>query len=355
MTVQKMMDWNTGVIVSVRNPVDRLVSWFLYGRRHFCEIMGTKMKEHEFQRSKIYRCDTEFADLAEAIRIRSISKTTPTTTEEVEENLKNNNNDNMENDSGITSRNNSNASVAVPISGNSNNIIDPECQKAAYRCLVGARPCTSEHNRYNYKHYLQPLLQKIKKFQNMKELHKQRNGQSTEEKTVFDTSSNILKVYVVRNEYKWEDFYTINLMLGGTATSFHPSSFGGDQLPHIWNSAGQNKTIPDHTRPALCAILCDEIHEYVAILRRSINLHESQYQQSMDELYTSCGLPVDSNASAAGGAPTTTTTTSNEQQHGRGRGRGRLRRHLSSSSSSDSPTSRFDDPLTELCGTNPYL
>jgi hypothetical protein len=93
---------------------------------------------------------------------------------------------------------------------------------------------------------------------------------------------------VARNEYKWEDFYTINLLLGGTATSYHPLAI---QLPPSRQMQG-DRQIPNATRPSLCRILCDEIHVYEATLRQAVNLHDLQIQQSLQEVDDTCQAQV---------------------------------------------------------------
>jgi hypothetical protein len=169
--------------------------------------------------------------------------------------------------------------------------------------------CATHHNKQNYKYYLKPLLSKLQE-QDQRQYH----------------GANTTDIYVVRNENKWDDFHTINLMLGGTATSFYPSSSSpSSQLPHARENGGSsNRTIPTLARPSLCKVLCDEIHVYLAVLKRAINLHERQYMQSLKELYESCGL-----------------TSTDEGLNVRLRHRALL------------PSS--EDPLSDLCGTNPYV
>lgn len=142
-----------GAILSVRNPVDRLISWFYYEQKIW--VRDNKEKK---QGREIFGCYDSFPELAREVARQY-----------------NDDQDDYDDDEDKNFR------------------ITKNCRLLAARCITGEQGC-EQHNKANYEYYLRPSLPPD------------------------------FKLYVIRNEFKWEDFYTVNLMLGGSAGSYHPNA-----------------------------------------------------------------------------------------------------------------------------------
>jgi len=251
------------IILSVRDPLDRILSWFLYGRRIFQnKSFGPGRGDTDMMpdgRSRvgmqIFRCYPEFADVARAVQA-------------------------------WTENANTNYTDYGRVANRRTNYTEATCQDFARKCIDGSMYCSSDHNWQNYGYYLRSIIDPDRR------KRRGENPGSSPSPSPFSSSSFSSPtappiVYVARNEYKWEDFYTINLLLGGTATSFHPSVV---QLTAARKSSesANSRNIPDETRQALCRLLCDEIHIYEATLYVARNLHDAQVRQSVQEMRESC-------------------------------------------------------------------
>jgi hypothetical protein len=63
--------------------------------------------------------------------------------------------------------------------------------------------------------------------------------------------------------------------------------------PAVFRAADPRRYLSDRARTLLCAALCDEIQVYKRILRRAVNLRESDVQESLAELRETCPLEAD--------------------------------------------------------------
>ena len=199
-------------IVSVRNPVERIASWFLF-TKHF--------KEHRGMDKILFGPDCNYQSVGEFF-----------------------------------------SDVSVPTSPNST-----QCQKVARSCVLGEFGC-GMHNVYNYTYYLKDL---------------------------FDDEgpSNLpsVQVFAIRNEHKWSDMATTNLILGGTAQSFSAKAL--DDFQALRQSPG-DRSMSNETRLILCTLLCQDLYYYAKALRHAVNLHNIDKTESMKELSSSCGAEIGS-------------------------------------------------------------
>jgi len=196
------------VIVSVRNPVERLISWYLY------ESRTTKLTG---EWAKLKHCYPTFDKMV--TDGLSIEKANSTETR--------------------------------------------ECQTQAVKCVSGKVQC-NYHNFYNYQYYLAAIL---------------------------NPNLPTPKVFVIRNEYKWQDIERINLMLGGAPKSFtadliFPSNSTIRQSPE----GGRNMTREGALQ--LCRILCTEFQFYTRILSLAENLHSIHIKQALIDLGETCGMSI---------------------------------------------------------------
>lgn len=95
-------------------------------------------------------------------------------------------------------------------------------------------------------------------------------------------------IMTLRTEHLREDWNSVEYNLGGVA-----EVLGQDNEVIAHNnvnkaSDGKLKYLSEESKRLICAKLCNEIQTYKKILRLSINLNETQVQQSVDELMNSC-------------------------------------------------------------------
>ncbi len=95
-------------------------------------------------------------------------------------------------------------------------------------------------------------------------------------------------IMTLRTEHLREDWNSVEYNLGGVA-----EVLGQDNKVIAHNnvnkaSDGKLKYLSEESKRLICAKLCNEIQTYKRILGLSINLNETQVQQSVDELMNSC-------------------------------------------------------------------
>ena len=259
-------------ILTVRNPVDRILSWYEYEhpqRQHSTEIVGNRILLYEECYSTMYELSTIGLQLAYDYDKHNDGH-----------------NDNYEN-------NNSNSS------SNKQKKYSYTCGKRAYQAITG-QVGFQYHNYYNYQYYMDWIA------------HVQSHYLNPSSDTLRSDGSNInsTNTLVLRTEHLEEDWNQLEDMYNeafgtsggsGSSSGGRRSSDSYFERLHQSNSTTIINTITNSNAtesglakekiyPNLCRALCNEIKVYTALIENAINLTPNQKQQSFEELYDKCPM-----------------------------------------------------------------
>lgn len=154
--------------------------------------------------------------------------------------------------------------------------VSKECLTLAKECTLGRIPC-SNHNAYNYEYYLEPLFSG----QAPSNLGKYREGNKFKD-IVFNPKT--LRLFAIRNSYKWQDIEKINLLFGGKPHSY---SHNGSTVVLRRSEAPKPKWSPEASQ-AFCRHLCPEFQYYLRVFDLAVNLDEQDRLIAIDDLNQSC-------------------------------------------------------------------
>jgi len=198
-------------VVTVRHPVDRMVSWYLFFHpENKIRASGSgRVRKHE-----LYECYGSI-DLLASVGLRNRTYSTG-------------------------------------------------CERLAQNCTVGKLPYC-EHLYYNYEFYIGDLIKTNK------------------------------QLFILRTEYFWNDWVTINTMLDHNHSSIHKIE------SHVFKEVSdlnvRNKTISMEGRRNVCYWLCEEIQLYKKLLWRGVNLNDGDREVSLSRINDTCPeetmLPLD--------------------------------------------------------------
>jgi hypothetical protein len=252
-------------LVNVRNPIDRLVSWYNYELQSF-------EKEPRWQQGGI--ASDNFRNLKDCFP-QGIGQI-------VQQGLL----------SGITNKKTTNTTITTKLTF-------LQCRQLAKDCLKGDIMCFG-HNFYNYEVYGEDLL-----------LWKTQQNDKTKN----------IRIDIIRSEHSMDDFenivqlwtepvaasiapprdnrsYKVTNFVRGlyqkmrTIEHYQPKPNAGKQkkkaeIPSI------NKTITQEAVTALCRWICVELVTYKHLLSEADNLNEQEVRGSFEELDERCQLDVD--------------------------------------------------------------
>ena len=223
----------TSFLVNVRNPIDRMRSWFLH--EHF---LNEPVTHPEFSKNTLHcgplmlgSCYKNFDQLA------SVGLLPPRD---------------------LRSK--------LPIR---KDLTPDECAHWAWSAIEGDIPATY-HNHFNYEWYLRTLFS------------------SSHSKP---TLGNETELFVVRVEHLDDDWRTIDRMVGGTGetvpTDLTDGSpiFGSTAETHL---LATNASLSEVGALNLCRALCREIQVYKMLIFRAVNIDAAGFNQSMAELRRYC-------------------------------------------------------------------
>ncbi|KAG7372210.1 sulfotransferase family protein [Nitzschia inconspicua] len=99
------------------------------------------------------------------------------------------------------------------------------------------------------------------------------------------------EIMVVRKEFLWDDLKSVEGFLGGnTLYDFEREgpvvTHGSEKFPY---QAVLNQSLVHIGAPSLCCVLYEEIQSYSQILTRAVNLDDDQKQQSLRHIFSRCG------------------------------------------------------------------
>jgi hypothetical protein len=93
------------------------------------------------------------------------------------------------------------------------------------------------------------------------------------------------EIFGIRTDHEWQDMVNLDKMLGGTGNfSNHgkAESHGSEKY--------KPAPISQEAYRKLCCVLETEIHIFLNILKRVVNLTQEQKQETIDSLYDKCGI-----------------------------------------------------------------
>lgn len=160
-----------------------------------------------------------------------------------------------------------------------------DCSAIAWRTILGKASASSGHVYFNYQHYWKATM--------MAEDQHSNHTNTTNE------------IWVLRTEYLWDDMLHVEQLLSNSSNS---SSTTTDDVHHLserrnvtHGSEGhiQRDELSSRGRERLCCALRDEIAIYIDLLRRASNLKEDERDRSLDYLAQQCGEISSSEAGAS--------------------------------------------------------
>jgi len=260
-------------LVNLRDPIDRLVSWYSYEAVSFVKEPRWSTANETGQASDNYR---------------RLSRECYPSKDKTD---KNNGFAQMV-DGGLLSGSFDAASESVTVGD-----FVPDCSQLARFCLRGDIMCFG-HNFYNYEVYLEEIFRRMG-------LSADANQNDKED----------IRIDVIRSEHSMEDFNrTVGLWTSQNSkeyetyqgvTPFVQSLYGRVRSIEKYDDKKKKKNkipkaneakpevLSETARTALCKHICKELVVYKLALKMAANLEPQEIQQSHDDLDTHCGMDVD--------------------------------------------------------------
>ena len=216
---------NPSFVVNVRNPIDRLISWYLYEHRENVDVtMGTLNRPKHCGQQMLFSCYPTLDSLATV---------------------------------GLAGDRPSDGDM-LKIGHDLN---EEECRRWAWAAVRGRIPA-SFHNVWNYEWYLSYVLD--------------RKARGKE-----------LEMFVLRIEHLDEDWSNLDKFLGGTGAAL-PESRSHNNDASEKQLTVSDKTMSADGMANLCRALCREIQVYRQVLGMADNLKREQVTESLRELKKIC-------------------------------------------------------------------
>ena len=245
-------------LVTVRNPIDRLVSWFYYSRTHRTTKPTTAS-------TTMHSCYNTINDLVTATMLPNTNLT-------------------------------GNEDYPPYFHNTTNN-----CVEVGRKCLLGEKNC-KQHNFYNNEVYMEDLVY-------WKSCYNKLNQQPQ----IADHNDNgqdhcvarNIRIDVIRQEYAEFDLFHV-LKLWGVPPNITPETGFNYKAKNILamkttSSRSKNKTLevspskyisPEGVR-ALCEAICPELLAYKSVVANADNLNSSDVVNAFQDLDDSCHVLVD--------------------------------------------------------------
>ena len=249
-------------LIPVRNPVDRLVSWFYY-ERHFQTVSQTRYSIALHELIDPSRCGFTTANELFLGTKTKQQYTVATST---------------------TSITTSSSSIS-----NLPKEATPEyCYKLSRDCLAGDIPCYG-HNFFNYEYYLEDVLKRVLESNAEHTRRRNENPGNVQPTTILP------RVDVIRTENSWNDLNST--LLDWTGLSMTPDMeffyrtrkpFGVDT-----NTEENQKKISADAATSLCETICPELIAYTKIIKYAANLSPRDKTESKIRLERTCGFSID--------------------------------------------------------------
>ena len=225
---------NLAFLVNVRNPLDRMASWFIYEHSENHNVVYDD-RDHHCGQLILNSCYRNWEDM---ITI-GLSGPRPHTTQPLR--------------------------VGWDLTAT-------ECSHWAWAAVQGNIPA-DYHNSFNYDWYAHYMF-----------LEKNHDGTAKE-------------IYVLRVEHLEQDWSTVDRLMGGTgaipSALLANKNTAAKKPLQVKNSMKNTTAIGIQN---LCRALCHEIQAYKTILRKSVNLNSADLEVSMAELRQRCPEEADINS-----------------------------------------------------------
>mmetsp|Transcript_23385 Transcript_23385/g.34522 ORF Transcript_23385/g.34522 Transcript_23385/m.34522 type:complete len:418 (+) Transcript_23385:40-1293(+) len=167
---------------------------------------------------------------------------------------------------------------------NYNTTENDDCSELAWKAATGRRPC-SGHNAMNYEHYLQVTYAMEQEYEHYLHIMTQKPEKETKQKPIL----------VIRQEHLAEDWDTLSSAFNNDVIEHDPmlrvpgsvifNSTAGKVSPL---RGGANTFLSPEGRAQLCIALCREIQMYKYLLLQAWNLDERQAKQSIADVISMC-------------------------------------------------------------------
>ena len=234
-------------LISIRNPVDRIVSWFYYVHPSYPPVKSARHKRG-CQDFAIFNCWNTIQSLTE---------------------------EGLDRDR------------RTQFSSGSNN-----CKALAWDAIQGRHKCW--HNYFNFNSTYGNLIRASKK----------KNDKSSDNNGHIQMIQKKKNIFAIRTEHLATDWTTINFMLGGISNDtddneiLHKNVWAAappttistpdKERKRIATSMAPNKTLSLIGRLNLCKALCEEIQVYKKLLQLAVNIDERSETHSLDDLLHTC-------------------------------------------------------------------
>lgn len=224
-----------GYILPVRNPIDRIVSAYLMSHSKNAHPHAAKKKN----RTKIDPLEDYFYNTcfphANALAEHGLAGD-PTNTSQLVS---------------------TNDWLSLPCHDLGHSVVAGHCRQRLFW-----------HFYYNYQRYCGKILEELA-----------HNEQQPNNKLVL----------VVRQEYLWQDWDSLHLLLGGNSSS---STSAPRRHAHVHDSQSfqeRNKTLSKQGYHNMCRVLRNEIQIYLQVMQRATNLNEQQVMEAIEAVQKQCG------------------------------------------------------------------
>ena len=229
------LDQATALLWTIRNPVDRIVSWFYYMHPANCNRV---LNRHSTA------CNTNRTIVATVKKNETGS-------------------DWAANFFACFSNINELASSLYTAGSNNSSSVEDGCSQIAWRTLVGEGSRSSKHAFYNYAYYWNRTL---------------------------DSNYGENEVLVVRTESLWQDMRRVEDMFHvSEPASKHPFVQQSNNVTHGSEGHRQQEKLSSQSRQHLCCALVHELAIYRNIIQRASNLEEPEKRQTLQRLHQQCG------------------------------------------------------------------
>ncbi|KAG7373488.1 sulfotransferase family protein [Nitzschia inconspicua] len=236
-------------LVPLRNPVDRLISWFYYETSFLSDANPIRQSA---RLAYLMHCYKDFNSLVtDGLIVSSPNKKEKTRQAKMQ----------------------------------------AQCRHLARQCLTGEYPCYA-HNFYNYEWYLERLLLWKGDYVNPKN----ESGGGLNDFIKLQNGGKEFRVDVLRVEHELNDLNrTLLLWTNGLVSSPNSEESLLNQYTHELPNGRISKPKPVEQKgiEMLCRNICPELIVYKKVLYHADNLYDHEIQQSYDELDERCGINVD--------------------------------------------------------------
>ncbi len=96
------------------------------------------------------------------------------------------------------------------------------------------------------------------------------------------------EVFVIRTKNLWQDWVTVNNLLGATEDVPIPDSNDEGKVVNSQAKLPVRSNLSDEGRATLCKLLRNEYILYIDLLNRAVNLSDDDIKSALDEAHKNC-------------------------------------------------------------------